>query len=209
MDIYEPKQIVIVYKHKNDDYIETHEIVNGKLTAGKPLMKETFKRLCKATVKTKNPMELRFSGNELYVDADTVIWATNPSIQTLSFKVDSKVEQWTVPVPGMIWNVKLNGLNISAFKGKIKYPISEWCKTNREYRAPFWNTDVQGNVCMGNVKIKTEFISLSDMKSWWEKVFFMSVFAHTRGNTSKTETIKLYHSLVGQNKFPEKELIKL
>jgi PRTRC genetic system protein B len=209
MDIYEAKQVVIVYKHKNTDYIETHEIVDGKLTAGKPLMKETFKRLCKATVKTKELMKLQFDGNEIFIYNDIVVWATNPSIQTLSFKTDKKVQQWTVPVPGLIWRVENGSLTLSSFKGKIKYPIRKWYTGDILHRAPFWNTDPKGDVCMGNVKIKTQFDSLSDMKSWWEKVFFMSIFAHTRGQTSKTETIKLYHSLVGQKKFPNEELIKL
>lgn len=75
--------------------------------------------------------------------------------------------------------------------------------------APYWNTDEQGRVCLGSMRIPDD-ISVSSLQGW-EEAYFASEFTHPSGAVRLTiysgGFIGLWSSLAGRNRqFPVKLL---
>src|SRR5260370_2204629 len=74
--------------------------------------------------------------------------------------------------------------------------------------APYWNTDVHGRVCLGNMRVPDE-VSASTIPSW-EHAYFASEFTHPSGAVRLTTHaggfLGLWSNLAGRKHFPVKFL---
>jgi PRTRC genetic system protein B len=74
--------------------------------------------------------------------------------------------------------------------------------------APYWNTDEQGRVCLGSMRVPEE-VSANSL-SGWESAYFASEFNHPSGavrlTTHPSGFIGLWSSLAGRKRFPVKFL---
>lgn len=75
--------------------------------------------------------------------------------------------------------------------------------------APFWNTDAQGQVCLGSMRVPEE-VSVGSLSAW-ENAYFASEFTHPSGavrlTTHRSGFLGLWLSLAGRKRrFPVKFL---
>jgi len=78
-------------------------------------------------------------------------------------------------------------------------------KSNTPLRnAPYWNTDAQGRVCLGSMRVPEEVSVSTIMK--WEKAYFESEFTHASGAVRLTTHpggfLGLWSGLVERKRFP-------
>jgi len=78
------------------------------------------------------------------------------------------------------------------------------CRPNSNTRlmtAPYWNTDGQGRVCLGSMRVPDE-VSASSLRGW-EDAYFASEFTHPSGAVRLTTHpggfVGLWSSLVGES----------
>src|SRR5579859_7183546 len=76
--------------------------------------------------------------------------------------------------------------------------------------APYWNTDAEGRVCLGSMRVPEE-VSASSLRGW-EEAYFTSEFAHPTGAvrlaTHPGGFLALWSSLAGRKRlFPVKFLV--
>jgi PRTRC genetic system protein B len=82
-------------------------------------------------------------------------------------------------------------------------------KSNTRLRnAPYWNTDAQGRVCLGSMRVPEE-VSVSTI-SRWEHAYFASEFTHPSGavrlTTHPRGFLGLWSGLAHRKRFPTKFL---
>jgi PRTRC genetic system protein B len=88
---------------------------------------------------------------------------------------------------------------------EIRRPKSD----TRLMNAPYWNTDAQGRVCLGSMRVPEE-VSASSLRGW-EDAYFASEFTHPTGAVRLTTHpggfVGLWWSLAGRKRpFPVKFL---
>ena len=107
------------------------------------------------------------------------------------------------PQPGLIFRLQGNSLDVRAVA----------CHDRPEphtplYRAPYWNVNDRGDVCLGTARtpknVTVESLPL------WEKAFFESEFTHPNAAHKLTEHpggfVGLWKSLAGKRRFPAEYL---
>jgi PRTRC genetic system protein B len=90
--------------------------------------------------------------------------------------------------------------------------LAENCRPAADTRlrnAPYWNTDVHGQVCLGSMRVPEE-MGVSSL-SRWEEAYFASEFTHPSGAVRLTTHpggfLGLWSSLAGRkHSFPVKFL---
>ncbi len=221
----QPKQALIIYE-KGDTaqwdsqpyYIEHHNInldEQGKsiLSQGKPLQKETIKELGKAIIdqeKSKTYLKSKqlFSENLLYFHQEekkyTLIWYQSPSRQKMYFTKGLGIPTGKASVPTIVYVVKNNNLQIFTTKTKSK-PTEK----TKLYKAPFHNTGVNGNVCLGQGKKPTiEGKYIEELMKAWENVFWYTKFSEIHGTPINGDINELWRELINTNKeFPKGYLL--
>ena len=74
--------------------------------------------------------------------------------------------------------------------------------------APYWNTDAQGRVCLGSMRVPEE-VSASTIAAW-ETAYFASEFTHPSGavrlTTHPRGFLELWSTLGGRKRFPARFL---
>jgi PRTRC genetic system protein B len=85
--------------------------------------------------------------------------------------------------------------------------LAEDCRPKANTRlksAPYWNTDAQGRVCLGSMRIP-EDASVGSLGGW-ENAYFASEFTHPSGavrlTTHPSGFVGLWSSLAGRKSFP-------
>jgi PRTRC genetic system protein B len=103
------------------------------------------------------------------------------------------------PHPGLIFRAQPGNLDVRAVA----------CHDRPEpdtplYRAPYWNVNDQGDVCLGSARVPHE-ATIESLKRW-EEGFFESEFTHPNAARKLTEHpggfIGLWMSLIGKRRFP-------
>lgn len=173
MNKVSPKAAMVIY----DDYLEVHEIRNDKLGPGKPISEKAIKQLKSVLNKQKKETYPNLKGivpeGMIYMDSNiarpVLIWQTEKHKQQLLFSKATGIISGEAEVPNMIW--KWNGsLEIYAYK--------EWKGMDTElYYVPLPNTN-QGGVCLGNVKIKKDLVSIDDVIKSAMNYYWNSTFTH-------------------------------
>lgn len=169
-----PTAALVVY----DDYLEVHQIIDGKFGPGKPCTEEAIKKLQKVLLQQNKSSYSHLKGivppNMIYLDSDVtkpvLIWRTEKHKQKLLFSKSTGIASGQAEVPNMIWMFKDESLTVYAYK--------EWLGMDTVlYYVPLPNTN-QGGVCLGNVKIKKDFDSIEDAIKSAESYYWQSTFTH-------------------------------
>ena len=168
------KAALILY----DDYIEVHEIRNGKLGPGKPCSEFAIKHLKRVLSRQKKETYPSLKGivpsNLIYLDSNTsrpvLIWRTEKHKQKLLFdEKKTGIVSGEAEVPNMIWK----------WDGRLEiYAYKIWKGMDTElFYVPLPNTN-QGGVCLGNVKVKNDFDSIEDAIQSAMNYYWNSTFTH-------------------------------
>lgn len=163
-------------------YIESHDIDDkGRLRAGIPLSKECVGELAAGFSSEQGRLPCgRIPSTLLYADAragrERYVWYNPPGRRMMYFTKNIPLEDGLYQVPGVVYAVQGESLNIYAFKGKRP--------GDKLYRAPFFNV-TDGHVCLGNAKADyPENPDYDALTAYWEKRFWGSEFSHLGGGSN-------------------------
>lgn len=125
----------------------------------------------------------------LYADTrvgrEKYIWYNPPGRRMMYFGRNLAIDDDEYNVPGVVYVVTKDSMNIYAFKGKRPTPDSEL------FNAPFFNV-TGSSVCLGSAKIeKPAKPTYIEVIEYWEKRFWLTEFTHLGGGTNPTK-----HNLV-------------
>lgn len=203
---YDPVLALVANKdNEGDYYIESHRIdAQGCMLEGVPLSKECITDLVGGfSAEYSNipfgmiPPNLLHADNR--VGHNKYIWYNPPRQRMMYFRQDLNIENDFYYVPGVVYVVDNNSLNIYAFKGKK--PV------NQLYKAPFFNV-TGASVCLGNAKLDyPEEPSFSDILEYWEKKFWLSEFSYLGGNSNPTQNNLYLSTKKWKEQFDYTELI--
>lgn len=103
------------------------------------------------------------------------------------FKESLHIEDGEFNLPGIIYVVEKDRLNVHAFKGE--HPEAG----DRLYKAPYFNTNAtSGGVCLGNASLQApQNPTFNQWLEYWEKRFWMSEFSHlgAGGNPTRNNLV--------------------
>lgn len=191
--IMTPKAALIAYECRtggcssSGNYLELRPInEKGRMGAGIPVTYEFMNSLLDSYSK-ESTEELpygRLPTNMLWCDSkkgkEKYIWYNPPQKRTMFFKESLGIPNGTFNMPGIIYAVKREHLDVYAFKGKCP-------KDNTQlYLAPFFNV-TGGSVCLGNSSLeKPQHPTFHSLLEYWEKRFWLSEFSHLGGSKNPT-----------------------
>jgi PRTRC genetic system protein B len=191
---YKPQLSIVVYQGDNEReyYLESHTISpEGGVMEGKPLLQETMQGIVdvffderKNMVAIKGLMPDNLLSFGLLPGGNyRMMWYRPAEIRVIHFAAQLKLPTNKVWVPPMIYQVNRDSLDVFCFKGAQR-PKQE----SKIYLAPYFNVSDDGDVCLGNARVKmpAEKTYQSLMK-YWEDLFWLSEFTHLNGN-NKTKT---------------------
>ena len=100
------------------------------------------------------------------------------------FKESLHIEDGEFNLPGIIYVVEKDRLNVHAFKGERPEA------GDRLYKAPYFNTNAtSGGVCLGNASLQApQNPTFNQWLEYWEKRFWMSEFSHLGAGGNPPET---------------------
>lgn len=211
-DVFEPYASIIAYKTEGEYgnqsyYLEHRKIRNGKMGVGKPLTEDMLRNIILKLKTTSDQLDLSIHGvvpsNVLYCDtrieSDRLVWWRGPEERYLYFQEGLEIPSGKMKVPGLVYEVRRNGLMVYAFKGKKPSKLL--------YHAPFMN--VSDYVCLGNAKVKkpTER-TFEKVIAYWEKMFWNSEFSHILGANPVNGNLATItkHCIESGDPFPEDAL---
>ena len=147
--------------------------------------------------------------NVLARTADSIVWWTPASVRAI-FYMDGKSTELSqlsgkrFPQPPLVLRIENGSLQVRALqKNERPKPATQL------YRAPYWNVNDHGDVCLGSTHVPSE-TAVSNLQEW-EKAFFTSEFTHA--NTVQKLTTHpggftgLWKSLIGKTAFPSRLLV--
>lgn len=187
-----PKAALIAYECDTIDYSQSLNYLElrpinakGQMGAGIPVTYQFMNSLVESYTESMNeiphghiPQNMFWcdsrKGNERY------IWYNPPRVREMYFKSSLNIPDGTFNVPGIIYIVKEEHMDIYAFKGKVPKEQTEL------YQAPFFNT-TGASVCLGNSSLeKPQDMDFFKLQEYWEKRFWLSEFSHLGGNKNPT-----------------------
>jgi len=185
-DVYKPYAAIIAYRTDNRYengryYLERRSIRNGRMGAGKPLTERDYAKLMRNVQAGNAQLDNSIHGvvprNLLYcstsVGDERLVWYHEPEERHVYFKEGLGIPDGRMNVPGLLWAVKNDELQMFAFKGRKP--------TGRLFRAPFMNVSEE-YVCLGNSKVrKPDDRTFANVIDYWEKMFWLSEFSHILG----------------------------
>lgn len=160
---------------------------NGEMSEGRPVTVEFITELIKgyserhsSTPHGRIPPNMLWSdtlkGNEKY------IWYNPPQKRMMFFKDSLKIENAEYNLPGVIYEVRDERMNIYAYIDK------ELTAETDLYAAPFFNV-TGASVCLGFAKIdKPTEMTYDKLLEYWEKKFWLTEFSHLGGGGNPTKS---------------------
>ncbi|MBL8434004.1 MAG: PRTRC system protein B [Zoogloea sp.] len=117
----------------------------------------------------------------LYVDGDLIVWWVPPARRHIVFLTPDRAEQMggaergeVVPHPGLVFAASSRLWRVWAVRGRNRpTPATPL------YQAPYFNVDVRGNICRGNVPVP-EGTTVEKIEVW-NDAFLRSYFTHPNG----------------------------
>ncbi len=195
----------MVYKgadYSTNFYLESHTIDDqGRVMEGKPLLQETIQSMVSVFFE-ENKERQRFTGmfpenllqfQELPGGKYKMVWYQPAQKKVLHFAKELKLPSEETWVPAIIYATDSRNLDVFALKSNAR-PTDK----TKIYRAPFYNLNENGDVCLGNAKVKkpTDRTYQSIMK-YWEDLFWLSEFTHVNGSKAvKTDIAKVWKQLL-------------
>lgn len=185
---FKPKLAITVYttQHENDFYLESHDInENGQVMEGKPLLQSTLqgivdvffddrKNLSKITgIIPENMLAFDLLPGGQY----RMIWWRPAEKRVLQHATALKIPTGRAWVPAMLYVVNRNGLDVFALATDKRPELN-----TKLFLAPYFNVNDDGDVCLGNARVKKHKNPTYDnMIKYWEDLFWLSEFSHVNG----------------------------
>ena len=187
-----PKAALIAYEYQEghyasgSHYLELRPInKKGRMEAGIPVTYEFMDSLVESYSDGNRRIPHGWlPPNMLWCDTrrghESYVWYNPPGKRRMFFKNDLNIGDGMFHVPGVIYIIKNERMDIFAYKGKKpdgRTPL---------YLAPFFNV-TGGNVCLGNSTLeKPESLDFHTLLEYWEKRFWLSEFSHLGGGKNPT-----------------------
>ena len=209
--IFALKQAVLLYQEGSRAFATLHEVKHTAdqvpyLCAGQSVTARFLETLAKG-LGASMAAEL-LPENVLARTPELIAWWT-PAKRRLMFFGDSDLKTRDLngkmyPHPALVFMIRGRELFVRALANNRR-PNSH----TRLQNAPYWNTDAQGRVCLGSMRVPDEVSALS--LRGWEEAYFASEFTHPSGAVRLTTHpggfLGLWSSLVGRkHRFPVKFL---
>lgn len=190
--IMHPKAALIAYGcettkySSSSNYLELRPInKQGKMGAGIPVTYEFMNSLVESYAEIMNGTPHgRIPRNMLWCDIrkgrERYVWYNPPRARKMYFKAELNIPDGTFNVPGIIYVVEQEHLDVHAFKGKTPGDKTEL------YLAPYFNV-TGASVCLGSSSLeKPEDMDFFGLQEYWEKRFWLSEFSHLGGSRNPT-----------------------
>ena len=139
---------------------------------------------------------------------ESIVWWTPAVVQSMFYAKEKGREVallsgQRLPQPGLVFRAQAGSLDVRAIachgRPEADTPL---------YRAPYWNVNDQGSVCLGSARVPRE-VTIASLPRW-EEGFFQSEFTHPNAAKKLTEHpggfIGLWTSLIGKSAFPAEYL---
>jgi len=209
--IFALKQAVLVYQEGNRAFATLHEVKNqpggpSYLCAGQSVTTGFLETLAKG-LGASMAAEV-FPEHVLARTPGLIAWWSRAQERLMFFgDGDPKTRHLNgkmYPHPALVFMIRGRELFVRALT-ENRRPKSD----TRLMNAPYWNTDAQGRVCLGSMRVPDE-VSASSLRGW-EEAYFASEFTHPSGavrlTTHPRGFVGLWSSLVGRkHRFPAKFL---
>ena len=208
--IFTLKEAVLIYQEGSRAFATVHEVKHRSdqppyLCAGESVTTGFLETLAKGLGAS---MSAEFLPE--YVLARTpelIAWWTRAKRQLMFFgNGDPKTRDLNgkmYPHPALVFMIHGRELFVRAL-AENRRPTADTLLKN----APYWNTDAQGRVCLGSMRVPDEASALS--LRGWEEAYFTSEFTHPSGAARLTAHprgfLGLWSCLAGRRSFPVKFL---
>jgi PRTRC genetic system protein B len=204
--IFALKQAMLVYQEGSRAFATLHEVKSRPdgpsfLCAGQSVTTGFLETLAKGLGASMAAEVL--PENVLARTPGLIAWWSRAQARLMFFgDVDPKTRDLngkTYPHPALVFMIRGRELFVRALT-ENRRPKSD----TRLLNAPYWNTDVQGRVCLGSMRVPEE-VSASSLRGW-EEAYFASEFTHPSGavrlTTHPDGFVGLWSSQAGQRRFP-------
>lgn len=200
-----PYVSIVGYRHDEDYYFESHPIEKTDegytMGVGAPLTVE-----CISEIAANFSVEFSMSpygcipSNLLYFDNrvghEKYIWYNPPQKRVMYFTKSLNIEDGEYFVPGIVYVVTDQSLDVYSFKGKKP--------KNALFKAPFFNV-TNAKVCLGRAAVAyPDNPSFSDFLKYWEDKFWLTEFSHLGSNPIKGNLVLVTKN--SKEKFDEEVL---
>lgn len=190
--IMTPKAALIAYEYKESYYSRGRSFLElrpinkeGRMGAGIPVTYEFMNALMESYTGEMSGIPYgRMPSNMLWCDPrrghEKYIWYNPPQKRQMYFKETLGISDGIFSVPGIIYIVFRDRMNIFSYKGK--YPKEK----TELYLAPFFNV-TESSVCLGNsILKKPQVMDFTELQKYWEERFWLSEFSHLGGSKNPT-----------------------
>lgn len=189
----QPKAALIAYENSQEKsyFLELRTIDdNGKMSGGMPVTYDFMNSIAEnfSQVHNGTPYGI-LPKNLLYADTrkghEKYIWHNPPQRRMMYFKQLLNVENAEYNLPGVVYVVTGQRMEIYAYKGDKSEETTEL------FAAPFFNVS-GASVCLGSAKLnKPTNPTYSDLLDYWEKRFWLTEFSHlgSGGNPTKSNLV--------------------
>ncbi len=204
--IFALKQAVLVYQEGNRAFATLHEVKSrtdgpSYLCAGQSVTTGFLETLAKGLGASMAAEVL--PENVLARTPGLIAWWSRAQARLMFFgDGDPKTKHLNgemYPHPALVFMIHGRELFVRALR-ENRRPKSD----TRLMNAPYWNTDAQGRVCLGSMRVPEE-VSASSLRGW-EDAYFASEFTHPSGAVRLTRHrggfVGLWSSLVERKHFP-------
>ncbi|MBB4036589.1 PRTRC genetic system protein B [Dysgonomonas hofstadii] len=197
---------IVGYKNQEDYYFESHSINKRDegyvMGVGSPLTVECISEIA-SSFSVEFSMEPHgcTPSNLLYFDNrvghQKYIWYNPPRKRMMYFTQSLNIEDGEYCVPGIIYVVNGEKLNVYAFKGKKP--------KNQLFKAPYFNV-TDAAVCIGRAEVTyPSNPSFNDFFKYWEDKFWLTEFSHLGRNPIKGNLVLVTKK--SKEKFDEEVLL--
>ena len=209
--IFALKQAVLVYQEGNRAFATLHEVRSRSdgpsyLCAGQSVTTGFLETLAKGLGAS---MAAEVLPENVLARTPALIAWWSPAQTRLMFFGDSDpktrhLNGKNYPHPALAFMIRGRELFVRALR-ENRRPKSNM----RLMNAPYWNTDAQGRVCLGSMRVPEE-VSAWSLRGW-EEAYFASEFTHPSGAVRLTSHsggfLGLWSSLSKKRRFPSKFLV--
>ena|ERR1700734_677195 len=204
------KQAVLLYQEGNRAFATLHGVKSRPdgppyLCAGQSVTSGFLEILARGL--GANMAAEVLPDNVLARTPDSITWWSPAQPRLMFFgEGNSETRKLTAksyPPPPLVFRIHGRELFVRAL-AENQRPRSD----TRLRNAPYWNTDAQGRVCLGSMRVPDE-VGVT-MISAWEHAYFASEFTHPSGAVRLTAHpggfFGLWSNLIGRQRFPVKFL---
>lgn len=206
---------ILVYQgviaERGSAYLTVHDVALQE--SGPPMLKQgrpadlSFLRALAASVQMALPPEI-LPDYVLCRTPDRVVWWSEAGLKPMYFSESSQLGEVTgrvFPHPALVWKLEGRRLFVRALRENARPTAS-----TRLYVAPYWNTDLNGAVCLGTMK-RPNRVSVTTLREW-ELGYFGSLFTGQNGGGERIKgkggLVNLWRQLAGKEAFPVGRLVE-